>query len=34
VRLTSETKVRVLEVEFEDGRRAILPRANVELIKQ
>lgn len=34
VRLSSETKVRVLEVEFEDGRRATLPRANVELIKQ
>lgn len=34
VRLTSETRVRVLEVEFEDGRKAILPRANVELIKQ
>lgn len=34
VKLTSETKVRVLEVEFEDGRKAILPRANVELIKQ
>ncbi len=34
VRLSSETKVRVLEVEFEDGKRATLPRANVELIKQ
>lgn len=34
VKLSSETKVRVLEVEFEDGERAILPRANVELIKQ
>lgn len=33
VRLPSETMVRVLEVEFEDGERAILPRANVELIK-
>lgn len=33
VRLPSETQVRVLEVEFEDGARAILPRANVELIK-
>lgn len=34
VRLSSETKVRVLEVEFDDGERAILPRANVELIKE
>lgn len=34
VRLVTESKVRVLEVEFEDGTRAILPRANVELIKQ
>lgn len=32
--LSSETKVRVLEVEFDDGRRATLPRANVELIKE
>jgi hypothetical protein len=28
----SETKVRVLEVEFEDGTTAIVPRANVEMI--
>lgn len=34
VRLSSETRVRVLEVEFEDGERAVLPRANVELIRQ
>jgi len=34
VRLSSETKVRVLEVEFENGERAILPRANVELIRR
>jgi hypothetical protein len=34
VKLKSETKVRVLEVEFEDGQRAIVPRANVELIKK
>lgn len=33
-RLSSEAKVRVLEVEFEDGQRATLPRANVELINQ
>lgn len=32
VKLTSETKVRVLEVEFEGGERVTLPRANVELI--
>ncbi|MEW6250571.1 MAG: hypothetical protein AB1716_07975 [Planctomycetota bacterium] len=32
VRLPSETSVRVLEVEFENKERAILPRANVELI--
>ena len=34
VRLSSETQVRVLEVEFDDGARAILPRANVERIKE
>ena len=32
--LLSETRVRVLEVEFEDGVRATLPRANVELFSQ
>ncbi|MBN2445791.1 MAG: hypothetical protein JXO22_03650 [Phycisphaerae bacterium] len=32
-KLASETKVRVLEVEFENGERATVPRANVELIK-
>ncbi|MFQ5806224.1 MAG: hypothetical protein ACE5I3_07235 [Phycisphaerae bacterium] len=31
--LSSEAQVRVLEVEFDDGARATLPRANVELIK-
>ncbi|MBT4138958.1 MAG: hypothetical protein HOE48_13645 [Candidatus Latescibacteria bacterium] len=30
----SETHVRVLEVEFEDGERATVPRANVELIEE
>jgi hypothetical protein len=30
--LPTEAKVRVLEVEFDDGTRAVLPRANVELI--
>lgn len=33
VKLSSETQVRVLEVEFDDGERSIVPRANVELIK-
>ena len=28
----SETKVRVVEVEFRDGKRWVLPRANVEII--
>ena len=31
--LESESKARVLEVEFEDGQRAIVPRANVETIE-
>ncbi len=30
----SETKVRVLEVRFEDGATAIVPRANVEIIEE
>lgn len=30
----SESRVRVLEVEFEDGSSAVLPRANVEIIEQ
>lgn len=30
----SEAKVRVLEVEFEEGGRAVVPRANVELIEK
>jgi hypothetical protein len=29
----SETKVRILEAELEDGKRLILPRANVEVIE-
>lgn len=33
-RVESETMVRVLEVAFEDGTKAILPRANVELIEK
>ncbi len=31
--LESESKARILEVEFEDGKKAIVPRANVELIE-
>jgi hypothetical protein len=31
--LESESKARVLEVEFDDGKRAIVPRANVEMIE-
>jgi hypothetical protein len=31
--LESESKARVLEVEFEDGKRAIIPRANVEMLE-
>ncbi len=32
--LESESKARVLEVEFEDSKKAIIPRANVEMIEQ
>jgi hypothetical protein len=32
--LESESKARVLEVEFEDGKKSIIPRANVEMIEQ
>ena len=32
--LDSEAKVRVLDVEFEDGEKATVPRANVELIEE
>jgi hypothetical protein len=31
--LESESKARVLEVEFEDGKKAVIPRANVEMIE-
>ncbi|MEA1979414.1 MAG: hypothetical protein U9N54_00370 [candidate division Zixibacteria bacterium] len=31
--LESESKARVLEVEFADGKKAIIPRANVEMIE-
>jgi hypothetical protein len=30
----SETKVRVMEVEFEDGEALIVPRANIEIIEE
>lgn len=30
----TESKVRVLEVELEDGRRLVVPRANVELVEE
>jgi hypothetical protein len=32
-KLETESHARVLEVEFEDGKRAIVPRANVEMIE-
>lgn len=31
--LESESKARILEVEFDDGEKAIVPRANVEMIE-
>jgi hypothetical protein len=34
VALQSESKARVMEVKFDDGSRALLPRANVEAIEQ
>jgi len=33
-KLETESKARVLEVEFEDGTKAIIPRANVETIEE
>jgi len=33
-KLETEAMVRVLEVEFDDGTRATIPRANVELIEE
>lgn len=33
-KMESETMVRVLEVEFPDGKRALVPRANVEAIEK
>ena len=32
-KLDSESRARVLEVQFEDGKRALVPRANVEMIE-
>ena len=32
--MPSETKVRVLEILFDDGQTAIVPRANVESIEE
>ena len=32
--MESETRVRIMEVEFEDGETAMLPRANVESIER
>jgi hypothetical protein len=32
-KVESETLVRVLEAQFEDGSKMILPRANVEVIE-
>ncbi len=32
-KLESESKARILEVEFENGERAVIPRANVEMIE-
>ncbi len=34
VKIETEALVRVLEVELEDGKRVILPRANVEIIEE
>ncbi len=33
-KLESESMARVLEVEFQDGKRALVPRANVEMIEE
>jgi hypothetical protein len=32
--LESESKARVLEVEFTDGRKVVVPRANVEMLEE
>jgi hypothetical protein len=33
-KLESESLARVLEVEFHDGTKAIIPRANVEMLEE
>ncbi len=33
-KLESESKARILTVEFDDGKKSIIPRANVELIEK
>ncbi len=33
-KLESESKARVLEVEFQDGRKVMVPRANVEILEE
>lgn len=33
-KIESETKARILEVKFSDGRIAVIPRANIELIEE
>lgn len=33
-RMESESMVRVVEVELEDGRKVIVPRANVEIVEK
>jgi len=30
----TESDVRVVEIELEDGRRVVVPRANVEIIEE
>jgi len=32
--IETESEVRVLEAELEDGRRVVIPRANVEIIEE
>ena len=33
LQVVESARVRVLEVEFEDGEKAVVPRANVEMIE-
>jgi len=32
--IETESEVRVLEAELDDGRRVVIPRANVEIIEE